>query len=226
MGPSRESERGGYTPPRPAYYSPETADYGIFEELIPILIPEAELRDPEFRYASMFENLPYRPRFPERAPERGPERIERGGYERGGYERPEPPRGSRETPRPAPAPERRARSGAPRVDPNNWFKPEDLFGFVRQHRNDPGGGPGKPMAVQKITGPKESDASQAADLVRFFRIPKQEVDRYPGQTIWDMLHAFLDELSYAINQMKPNDLPGEFGFQQAKDKSFWLGYLE
>lgn len=220
----REMESEGYTPPRPTFYSPDVSDVGIFDELIPILIPEAELKDPEFRYSSMFENLPYYGQLPQQIPQQ----FQRGGYERG-YERSreEAPRGPRETPRPAPAPERRERSGPPRIDPNNWFKTQEIFQFVRQHRNDPGGGPGKPMAVQKITGPRSDEMSQAQDLIRFFKIPKQEVDRYPGAAIWDqLLHPFLDELSYALNQMKPNDIPGEFGFQSAKDKSFWLGYME
>lgn len=215
----REMESEGYTPPRPTFYSPDVSDVGIFEELIPILIPEAELKDPEFRYSSMFENLPYYGQLPQQIPQR----FQRGGYERG---REEAPRGPRETPRAA-APERRERSGPPRLDPNNWLRTQEIFQFVRQHRNDPGGGPGKPMAVQKISGPRPDEMSQAQDLIRFFKIPKQEVERYQGSAIWDqLLHPFLDELSYALNQMKPNDLPGEFGFQQAKDRSFWLGYLE
>jgi hypothetical protein len=198
------------------------APEGLVPELYEILVPDPELRDPHGRYMAMFEQLPYRP-----LPRRGMVRQEPPARGDWGPETPRvPSRGPAPTPAPGPSPRARMRTGPPVVDPAMWFDMNAVWTGVRQRRADPRFQPGTPVGVIQIAPARPDEASRAQDLIRFFRIPKGSVSNFSGKQLWDMLHEFMDELSYGMNQTKPNDIPGEVGFQAGRDGSFWLGYME
>jgi|SRR5579871_4047074 len=196
---------------------PISVPESLVPELYEILVPE----QPKSPYMTLFEELPYRP-----LPRRGaaPRREERGaeGREWG----PEAPRAQRPGPAAGPGPRARARTGPPTLDPGLWFDMNAVWNGVRQRRADQRFQRGTPVGVVQISPPRPDEASRAQDLLRFFKVPKGQVEKLPGKAIWDMLHEFMDELSYSMNQMKPNDIPGEVGFQAGRDGSFWLGYME
>jgi hypothetical protein len=113
------------------------------------------------------------------------------------------------------------------VDPRNWFDTQAIWDAARKVRSDSRFRPGSPVALVQVAPASPNEASRATDLIRFFRIPPQEVQRYEGARIWsDLLHPLLDEMSYAFNEAKPRDLPGQFAFQAGRDGSFWLAYME
>jgi hypothetical protein len=120
------------------------------------------------------------------------------------------------------------RSGDPPVvDPRNWFDVERVWATIREQRKHPQFPKGVPVSMLRVTPPRPDEMSRGADLVRFFRIPQEEVARFPGQTLWTgLLHPFLDELAYAFNYSKPTDIPGEIAFQAAPDGSLRLAYME
>lgn len=201
--------------------------------LTELLVPASEREDPYFEYSKVFQRRGRSPApgFGPR-PEAGPAYSRRGAPEAGPQ--------AQQSRRPG-----RAREGPPQVDPRNWFDTEKIFAAARRVKADPRFQPGSPVALVQIAnahGPQDAqragartkeevaaalEVMRAEDLVRFFRIPKEEVEKhnYPG--IWtNLLHPFLDEISYAINSAKPQDLPGQFGFQPGKDGSFWLAYME
>lgn len=185
-----------------------------------ILVPESEQEDPDFDYRQIFSALLPSPRGGGRGempPPRGGQEQPRGGEYRPGGGGPAPTHG-----RPG-----RTREGPPVVDPKNWFNLEAITQAARQVRADQRFKKGHPVALVQIAPASPNEMARAAHLIRFFRIPKQEVDRHPGESIWSaLLHPFLDELSYAINVAKPAELPGDFGFQAAPNGSFWLAYME
>lgn len=198
--PFQERERGGGERKR---------------ELWEFIVPESERQDPYFDYGKVFEVLrptrgAERPR-PEAGP--GPAYARREGAP------PPPPQESRRA--------ARGREGPPTVDPRNWFDTQAIWEAARRVRADSRFRPGSPVALVQVAPASRDEAARAADLISFFRIPRQEVDRYQGARIWsDLLHPLLDEMSYAFNTAKPQDLPGQFAFQSGKDGSFWLAYME
>lgn len=183
-------------------------------ELWEVLVPESERQEPYFDYGKVFEVL----------------RSTRGA------ERPRPevgpaPASARREGGPAPAPESRraarSREGPPTVDPRNWFDTQAIWEAARRVRTDTRFQSGSPVALVQVAPASANEASRAADLIQFFRIPHQEVGRYPSTRLWiDLLHPFLDEMSFAFNTAKPQDLPGQFAFQSGRDGSFWLAYME
>lgn len=183
-------------------------------ELWEVLVPESEQKDPYFDYGKVFNVL---------APGRGQERPRTEAGPGPSYARREG------APPPAPESRRAARSreGPPTVDPRNWFDTQAIWDAARRVRADSRFRPGSPVALVQVAPASPNETSRAADLIRFFRIPRQEVDRYEGPRLWsDLLHPFLDEMSYAFNAGRPQDLPGQFAFQAGKDGSFWLAYME
>lgn len=181
-------------------------------ELWEVLVPESERQDPYFDYGKIFDVLRPSPRARQEAPYAPPPSARREGG-------PPPPPESR---RPA-----RGREGPPTVDPRNWFDDRAVWEAARRVRTDSRFRPGNPVALVQVAPASANEEARAADLVRFFRIPREEVGRHQGPRIWsDLLHPFLDELSYALNAAKPQDLPGQFAFQAGRDGSFWLGYME
>jgi len=212
----------GFEEERPRFESrPLTVpSSSLVPELYEVLVPEAELRDPHARYMEYFEKMPgSTPRARRGAPERGPRREERREEWR-----PEP--AGRPAPAPGPAPRARTRTGPPSLDPGNWFDMNAVWTGIRQRKADPRFQRGTPVGVVQIARASADEMSRAQDLLRFFRVPKAEADKFPGKAIWDKLHEFMDEISYAMNQMRPSDIPGEVGFQAGRDGSFWLGYME
>lgn len=184
-------------------------------ELWEVLVPESERKDPYFDYGKVFEVL---------RPTRGAERP-----------RPEaafgPASSARREAGSAAAPESRraarSREGPPTVDPRNWFDTQAIWEAARRVRADSRFRPGSPVALVQVAPASANEASRAGDLIQFFRIPQQEIERYEGSRIWiDLLHPFLDEMSFAFNTAKPQDLPGQFAFQSGRDGSFWLSYME
>lgn len=200
--------------------------------LTELLVPASEREDPFFEYSKVFSR-----RGRAVAPAQGPRAEAAPGYARRGAA----PEGGPQTRRPG-----RAREGPPQVDPKNWFDEQKIFDAARRVRADSRFQPGSPVALVQIAparGPQDAqragartkeemaaaiEALRAEDLVRFFRIPKQEVERHASMVeLWaQTLTPFLDELSYAFNVAKPKDLPGQFGFQPGRDGSFWLAYME
>jgi len=121
----------------------------------------------------------------------------------------------------------RAPGEPPLVDPGRFFDLAQVFATVRQWRKDPRFPKGQSVSVLNITNPLPDEESRAEALAQIFGIPPEEFDRYSGMSVWtELIHPLLDELSYAINRAKPADLPGEFGFQEARDGSMRLGYME
>lgn len=110
-----------------------------------------------------------------------------------------PPRG--ESQRPARGP-----GQPPVVDASLFFDMDRIWSAVYGLRHDPRFKPGSPVAIVR-TAPQ-------AEIHRFFRID-------PADTT-----AFLDEIAYSINTVKPRDLPGRFLFQAGKDGFVWLAYVE
>lgn len=223
--PTASPFRGGFEPGREIY---QRSSYGEpdIPELFEILVPEGELRDPEFRYSSLWETTSpswFLPRPGERGYSRGGGGEAQRDVARGGG-------GPRPGPAPAAGPGQRParrREGPPTVDPRNWFDVDAIWNGVRQRKADQRFRPGAPVGIVQIAPASADEMSRARDLVRFFRIPKAEADKHPGRAIWDsLLHPFMDELSYAFNHGKPRDIPGTIGFQAGRDGSFWLGYME
>ena len=101
-----------------------------------------------------------------------------------------------------------------------------VWAGVRQRKADSRFQKGTPVGVIQISPARPDEASRAADLLRFFRVPKAQTQNISGRELWAMLHEFMDELSYAMNAVRPKDIPGEVGFQAGRDGSFWLGYVE
>lgn len=173
------------------------------------MIPDVELDDPDFQYASMFENLPLPP----------PRYVQR----------PEPKGG----PRPSPGPERRPPSepsrreaARPEVDPGEWFDLDAVWNAVQELRQKKQFAKGKAFAILSITSPTKDVDKRREDLMRFFRISREEADQY-GARIWeDLFHPFMKELSRAMNREKPKDIPGGVDFQETSDGSIWLAYFE
>lgn len=205
--------------------------------LTELLVPASEREDPYFEYSKVFDR-------PARQRTIGPAQAPRG---EGGA----PPfarRGAPEAAAAAPQTRRpgRAREGPPQVDPKNWFDEQKIFDAARRVRSDSRFKPGSPVALVQIAPARSMqdaqkagarnqqeaaaalEALRAEDLVRFFRIPKEEVERHANlAALWSgTIAPFLDELSYAFNAAKPQDLPGQFGFQPGRDGSFWLAYME
>lgn len=183
--------------------------------LVERIVPRSEQEDPYFKYGNIF--------FQVLSPAREGARPEAG------------PRAEPQAAAPQARRARRAQGGAPVVDPRNWFDDKAIYEAARRVRSDQRFKPGSPVALVQVAPGSPNEKQRAADLVKFFRIPKAEVDRYNDQTIWtELLHPFLDELSYAFDAGKPQDLPGSFGFQVADNPrmppelkgSFWLGYTE
>lgn len=199
--------------PRVAPFQERTERGERKRELWEVLVPESERRDPYFDYGKVFEVLRPVPGAGRPGPEAGPG----PSYARreGG---PPPPESRRAA---------RSREGPPTVDPRNWFDTQAIWTAARQVRADSRFRPGNPVALIQVAPASTNEASRAADLVRFFRIPRQEVEHHEGPRLWsDLLHPFLDELSYAFNTARPQDLPGQFAFQAGRDGSFWLAYME
>jgi hypothetical protein len=129
-----------------------------------------------------------------------------------GYEGPraEAPRGAgyERGPERGPGSQRPAREpGAPPLlDAGQFFDLSRIWNAVMALKHDPRFKVGSPVAVVR-TAPQ-------AEVHRFFRIQ-------PGDVA-----PFLDELSYAINTVKPRELPGRFLFQRGADGFVWLAYVE
>lgn len=166
------------------------------QELWEVLVPKSEQEDPYFDYSKVFEVL----------------RPSRGAQSRG-YEGPrsEAPRGGA-GPGPGPGPgqssQRPVREpGAPPVlDAAQFFDLSRIWNAVVALKHDPRFRGGSPVAVVR-TAPQ-------AEVHRFFRIQPSDVA------------PFLDELAYAINTVKPRELPGRFLFQRGTDGFVWLAYVE
>jgi len=224
--PTASPWRGGFAAERPAL-PPAAAPhetYGGEEEYVPELmqfvVPESEWRDPTPK--QVWTILPPPPM----------SYLYYQGEERRPSEAREVPRGAGPRPRPggiAPSAARPPRrpEGPPLLDPRDWFDMDAIWNTIRHYKADSRFRPGQPIALIKISQAQRNDPARAADLIRYFRIPPSEVAKYPGQAIWDqLLIPFMDELSYAFEKERPNDIPGLVGFQDAKDGSFWMGYME
>lgn len=166
-------------------------------ELWEVLVPKSEQEDPYFDYSKVFEVL----------------RPARGGGGAGaprGYEGPrsEAPRGAERGPGPERGSQRPAReAGAPPLlDAAQFFDLPRIWNAVMALKHDPRFKVGSPVAVVR-TAPQN-------EVHRFFRIQ-------PGDVA-----GFLDELAYAINTVKPRELPGRFLFQRGADGFVWLAYVE
>lgn len=211
--PSASPWRGSFDPssrvPSRSTYEREPE----VEELEDILFPKEWRGGEAFHFADPFDVLPGRVYIPSpRQPPRQPAQQRPGAAPTGGG------RPSRPT---------RAREGPPSVDPMNWFDMPKIWAAVAERRVDPRFQRGTPVGIVQVAPPRPDEMARAADLIRFFRIPRQEVERYQGRQLWDaLLHPFMDELSYAMNQAKPSGIPGDLGFQAGRDGSFWLGYAE
>lgn len=201
--------RGGQVPPWRRTFRPEPreereAPYGQPPQLWEILVPEWERGKEWFEPGAPFQYQPPGPELP-LFPGAGPERREPSGVR----------------------PPARPKGASPLVNPADWFDVGRIWGTIRQQRTHPQFPKGVPVSIIKVTPPRADEAGRAADLVRFFRIPREEVERNPGRAFWDVLiHPFLDELSYAFNHGKPSDIPGDVAFQAAPDGSLRLSYTE
>ncbi len=172
-----------------------------------IVVPESEKEDPYHEYTKVFTIFEKGRRAPGAAPMPPPR---------------EGPAESSRSERPGRAPNQ-----PPMVDPSNWFDLGRIWAAIQTVRSDPRFTPGKPVAVVKIGNAARSETERAQDLIRFFRIPPEEVRRFSTSVLWsDLLNPFLDELAYALNTVKPREFPGKVRFQAGNDGSYWLGYLE
>jgi hypothetical protein len=136
-------------------------------------------------------------------------RPSRGGSQIPGpraYEGPraEAPRGAgpeRGSQRPAREP-----GAPPLLDASQFFDLGRIWNAVMALKHDPRFKVGSPVAVVR-TAPQN-------EVHKFFRIQ-------PGDVA-----AFLDELSYSLNSVKPRELPGRILFQRGADGFVWLAYVE
>jgi hypothetical protein len=171
-----------------------------------VIVPSDELEDPYYDYSQVFSI------------------FDKGRRTRGAAPMPTPREGGEE-PRGQGA--RPVRNQPPIVDPANWFDLNRIWAAVQTVRADSRFTPGKPVAVVKIGNAARSEAERAQDLIRFFRIPPEEVRRFSASALWsELLNPFLDELAYSLNYVKPREFPGKMRFQAGNDGSYWLGYLE
>lgn len=181
---------------------------GFWDVPMEAIVPESERRDPNFDYSRIFERFSKNPRAQQREePRRAPEREESRREER------------------APRPEARR----PEVDPSLWLDLNRIWSNVERVTRDQRFRRGVPVPVERITAPRRTEEERAGELIRFFRIPEEEVRRYSGNEIWSgLLHPFLDALTAAINRAKPREIQGQFFFQEprSKDGSLWLTYME
>ncbi len=113
--------------------------------------------------------------------------------------------GPREAP-PGPERPRRTPGGAPAFDAGMFFDLVRIWSAAGQLRQDPRFRRGSPVAVVR-TAPQ-------AEAHNFFRVRPEEV------------MPLLEELAYAINYVKPRELPGSFLFQKGADGFLWLAYVE
>jgi len=121
----------------------------------------------------------------------------------------------------------RAPGQPPGVDASDWLDLKRIWSAIAAVKADPRFTPGRQTPIVKITNPTRSEDELAEQLIRFFRIPPEEVRQYTAQTIWtQLLNPFLDELAYAINYGKPREVPGRVLFQKGSDGCYWLWYVE
>lgn len=164
------------------------------------VVPASEKADPNYKYSRVFTIF---------AP---------GGRAAAGPERQAPP---------PPRQERSQRSAPPEVDPSVWFDQSRIWNAVQTVRQDSRFRVGSPVAVVQVSNPIPDDQKRAEEMIRFFRIPRQDVERYQPSQYWPgLLNPFLDELAYAINYAKPREIPGTIRFQKAPDGSMWMAYQE
>lgn len=177
-------------------------------ELWDVMIPQAELEDPSTEYRTFFEQLPYHGRVAaERREAREPARGPRPG-----------------APPPGPPPSGMPARGRQRIDPGRYFNLDSIWGLIRKLRSDTRFSRGRAYAIQKVIEAVRSEQERIRELGRVFGL---EEDIRRAEDAWgDVLGPFLDDLSQELNRVRPNDIPGEFGFQPARDGSFWLGYME
>lgn len=117
---------------------------------------------------------------------------------------PPPPRGvppQEESRRPA-----RESGAPPTFDARDFFDLERVWNAATTLRQDSRFRPGSPVAVVRLA-PEQ-------DFHRLYKIQPADVK------------PFLDELSYAINFVKPREFSGRFFFQTGKDGFVWLAYVE
>lgn len=170
------------------------------------IVPESEKRDPNFQYSRIFD-------------------IFAPGSRRAGPSAREPQRDYQASP--PPRAEQRRRSGPPEVDPSVWFDLNRIWGAVKTVRQDPRFRVGSPVAVVQVSNPIPDDIRRAEEMIKFFRIPRQDVEKFQPSEYWSkLLNPFLEELAYSINDAKPVQFPGSIRFQKAGDGSMWMAYQE
>jgi hypothetical protein len=127
-------------------------------------------------------------------------------FPRWGQRRPAVGPGPSEMPGAGPQRGGRAPGGAPAVDPSMFFDLSRIWAAAGQLRQDQRFRSGSPVAVVRMM--------PQAEAHRVLRVRPEEVT------------PLLEEIAYAVNYVKPRELPGRFLFTTGKDGFIWLAYVE